>query len=977
MFTHLLVRSAYSLLYGTRRIEDLVAAAAGMGYGAMALTDRDNLYGVHRFLAACRARGIRPLIGAEVAEDGAEKKAPRRAVLLARNRAGFENLSLLLTERKRMEGFDLAARLPWHEEGNFVFTDSPELLEAWAGRVKDLYALLTPSSRGAAGTAVRLGLPAVASGEAVFLESEDEKLHRVLRAVAKKGTVSLLESADSAPSGSLLFPPGRADEVFRDFPDALANNRRIADACRFDAIFQGFVFPKCPDRILQGRPSEEVLRERVYRGAEERYGELGEGVVERIDYELEIIARKGFTDYFLVVSDIVSLTSRTCGRGSGAASVVAYCLGITNVDPIRYNLYFERFLNPRRKDPPDIDIDFAWDERDAVIEEVMRRYGEDRSARIANHNHFRRRGALREVARVYGIPDAETSAFEKRLSRGEAEPDEVWKEIQGLADRMTGLPRNLGVHSGGLVLTPKPIASYVPVETAAMGVPVVTWEKDGVEEAGLVKIDLLGNRSLAVIRDALANLRRNGAAFDESEWSPQDDEAARVLLARGDSMGVFYIESPAMRQLQKKTGRGDFEHIVIHSSIIRPAANKYINEYVRRLRGEPYEPLLPELDRVLAETHGIMVYQEDVSKAAIVVADFTDADADGLRKIMSKKDKEAKLAEYRKMFFDGAAGNEVPQGTAEKIWNMILSFDGYSFCKPHSASYAVVSFQSAYLKAHHPAEFMAAVLSNQGGFYTAGAYVSEAKRMGLAVRRPDVNASSFRWDGRGREIRAGLMAIAGLRRETADLVVSERERGGPYRGLADFAVRVPLRGEDAEALVSAGALDSVADVRNRPEQLMTLLMQGRGPAPGGQGELFAPAEARPRRLKDLREDEKLRKEWRRLGFLADGHPLRFWRERIDSLPHVAARDLAANAGRRIVMIGWLVTVKEIVTIEGKPMEFVSFEDETAIFETVFFPESYKRFAPLLDDRVPFVLRGLADDDLGAVSLHVEELEALD
>lgn len=972
-FVHLQVHSAYSLHYGTRRIEELVEEAAKQGYTALALTDINNLYGVHRFIAACKERGVRPIIGSEIRDGG------NRTVLLCVNREGFSNLCQLITARMRDEGFSLIENLIRYQGGLIALTDSKEIIHVCAGRVKTLHALLTPFSRAAAYLAAKDGIPLAAAGDVTFLDKDDESLHRVLRAIDRNTTLSRLEESDCAPKGAILFPPERALEIFTDFPQALENTMKIAEVCRFDTIFEGFVFPSCRSHMLRypGQSSFERLRELVIEGAEIRYGEVSDAVLDRIEYELGIIQSKNFTDYFLVVADIVKKTSRTCGRGSGAASIVAYCLTITNVDPLAYHLYFERFLNPERMDPPDIDIDFAWDERDAIIDSVMADYGRDFAARVCTHNHFQYRGALREVARVYGIPSGETSAFEKYLKPGDIEKDEVWKDVCEFASRMIGLPNHLGVHSGGVVLTPKPISSYVPIETSAMGVPVATWEKDGIEDAGLVKIDLLGNRSLAVIRDAITNVKENNIPFDPNDWHPQDDEATKALLARGDSMGVFYIESPAMRQLQRKTGRGDFEHIVIHSSIIRPAANRYINEYVERLNGKPWVPLHPNLERILDETYGIMVYQEDVSKAAKALAGFSDAKADGLRKIMSKKDKGTRLDEYRKDFFDGSMRNGVGKDTVESIWNMILSFDGYSFCKPHSASYAMVSFQSAWLKAHLPAEFMAAVISNQGGYYTEGAYISEAKRMGLTILHPDVNESDYRYTGRGKYIRVGLMAIGGLRKETAERIIEERRRRGRFSGIEDFCRRVRLLDEDAEALISVGAFDGISAELNRPEQLMQVLLlvqQQKGSA--DQNQLFDACCSGISRRKELSVYEKRKKEYQRLGFLCDTHPFYFWDEQVKKKNRILAKDIGSHIGKTIQVIGWLVTLKEVITIQGNPMEFVSFEDESAIFETVFFPESYKRFSPLLDERVPFIIKGLVDDDHGAISIHVDNIEKL-
>ena len=336
---------------------------------------------------------------------------------------------------------------------------------------------------------------------------------------------------------------------------------------------------------------------------------------------------------------------------------------------------------------------------------------------------------------------------------------EPWPEILQLAQRLIGIPRHISVHPGGVVITPEPIDSYVPVEIAPKGVPIIQWEKDSTETAGLVKIDLLGNRSLAVIRDAVANVKGNGTAFDESRWEPEDDPATQASIAAGATMGCFYIESPATRLLQQKARRGDYEHVVIHSSIIRPAANKWIHEYLRRLHGGAWQPIHPLLDGVLDDNYGIMVYQEDVAKAAMALAGFDHVEADGLRKVMSKKDRAKRLPDYLRRFIAGARSRGVPTEQIESVWEMILSFDGYSFCKPHSASYARVSFQAAYLKTHFPAEFMAAVISNQGGFYSTSAYVSETRRLGVCVLPPDVNHSEISWKGNSRgERRASLDA---------------------------------------------------------------------------------------------------------------------------------------------------------------------------------------------------------------------------
>ncbi|MDR2019514.1 MAG: DNA polymerase III subunit alpha, partial [Treponema sp.] len=591
-----------------------------------------------------------------------------------------------------------------------------EALEKLAGKVKRLYGAVTPSSFRAINASRKHKLPLAFLDDSLFLEKEDYRIHRALRAIGLNKTVGNLTAGDTAQEGTgLLLPDGELDRSLRSWPDALRGTAEIASECAYHELFDGFIFPGYGTGGTEG--AVEELRRRVYAGAALRYGELGDGEIERIKYELGIIKQKGFSPYFLVMDDIVKLSPRTCGRGSGAASIVSYSLGITNVDPLAYNLYFERFLNPARPDPPDIDVDFAWDERDDLIKAVIEKFGPENCARVANHTFFRPRSALRETAKAYGFGDGEVSRLERKVfDLGEkTDTGGQWGEIFSIAQKIEGLPRGMSMHCGGLVITPDPIRHYAQVEKSADGYPLLAWEKEGTEAAGFVKIDLLGNRSLAVIRDALANLAEQGIALDRETWRPSADKATIAALARGDSMGVFYIESPAMRQLQKKTGAGDFEHIVIHSSIIRPAANSFINEYVRRLKGGAWKPLHPRLAYILDETYGILCYQEDVSKTAVALAGFDEVEADKLRKVIAKKAGGVKLAQYEQRFFEGCKKNKVDGETAKQIWDMMLSFDGYSFCKPHSASYAMVSFQSAYLRVHHPAEFMAAVLSNRGG----------------------------------------------------------------------------------------------------------------------------------------------------------------------------------------------------------------------------------------------------------------------
>jgi DNA polymerase-3 subunit alpha/error-prone DNA polymerase len=506
-----------------------------------------------------------------------------------------------------------------------------------------------------------------------------------------------------------------------------------------------------------------------------------------------------------------------------------------------------------------------------------------------------------------------------------------------------------------------------------------------------VKIDLLGNRSLAVIRDALKSLEEQGIVIDRYTWRPLDDKPTIEALARGDSIGVFYIESPAMRQLQKKTNAGDFEHIVIHSSIIRPAANKFISEYVRRLKGGKWEPLHPRLEKILNETYGILCYQEDVSKTAAALAGFNEADADKLRKVIAKKTGGTKLAVYQNQFYEGCRGNGVTDETIKKIWEMMLSFDGYSFCKPHSASYAMVSFQSAYLRVHHPAEFMAAVLSNQGGYYRPHAYIAEARRMRLFTVGPDVNLSRWCYYGKGRNVVIGLMAVKGLSASGAKMILEEREQGGDFSSLDNFSRRVRLNRDDIIALCPAGVFDSIAGGLPRPLQARRLLANNREQIKNNKDkswELFSlentfdygitnkPVIAPSVKLLP-KTDNDLWEEYRALGFLRNNHPLVLWKDEVLAVKYrVKALRIGEYVERPVKMVGWPVTQKDVWTKDGLTMSFLSLEDETALYETVIFPQIYDRYSKLLFDQRPLLVHGRVTNDEGALSVEISRIEVL-
>ena len=993
----LTTRSNYSLMWGTASIQQLCRHARRLGYDRLALTDTDNLYGLLPFLTACRREGITPTVGAEITDPGRR----RRAVCLVADETGYRHLCQLLTRRHMQSDFDLASGLPPLAAGLVVLTSNPDLLSHWHTAGVQVAASMPrsplPAGHPLRRTATALGCPLVATPGSFFLQPQDHALHRLLRAIDNNTSLERLDPRDMAPVNAWLADPDEYARRFAICPEAVANTFDVTREITFTGPDFGMVMPPWSDR--QGRSPEKALREAAYTGARRRYGrELPEPVVDRLEHELGIIRDMNFCSYFLLVQDIVQHSPRTCGRGSGAASLVAYCLGITNVCPVRHNLYFGRFLNPGRQDPPDIDVDFAWDERDALIQGVLDRFGA-RAAMVSSHILFQPRMAVRETAKVFGLTASEIGRVTKRLpwfwkltsagadllanlkQRPEAKAlafVHPWPQILALAQQLIGTPRYLSVHPGGVVITPDPINNYAPVQRAAKGVPILQWEKDAVEDAGLVKIDLLGNRSLGVIRDAIHNLRANGKTLDESRWEPEDDPDTQGALAQGRTMGCFYIESPATRLLQQKAAVGDFEHLVIHSSIIRPAANDCIQEYLHRLHGGSWSPIHALLEDVLKETFGIMVYQEDVSRAAMALAGFSDAEADGLRKVMSKKDRRRQLEDYRERFVAGARGNGVPDEKIEAVWAMMMSFSGYSFCKPHSASYARVSFQAAYLKVHFPAEFMAAVISNQGGFYSVFAYVSEARRLGVIILPPDVHRSQIRWHGRDSRIRVGLMAVKGLSSRTMDRIITQREKA-PFGSLSDFLARARPADDEARALVHCGALDGLVPGHSRGQLLWQLAcLQNDNQSGPDVPDLFASGQddAPPVRLPPDDEMIRLRREFNVLGFLCGQHPMTLFAAAVHKARSVTAAQLPRYLDRRVRFAGWLITGKVVHTKKGDPMEFLTFEDDTGIVETTFFPKAYDRFCHLLDHGRPFLLAGLVEQNWGATTLTVSRVRPL-
>jgi DNA-directed DNA polymerase III PolC len=814
-------------------------------------------------------------------------------------------------------------------------------------------------NQGEAAEALRRGLPVVGPQVLRFRTPAGLELHRLKRAIHAQGTLVRTESLWDARDGAVPRAVWESRFPMAEPRIARATTELEEGLAAWSMHWGGWVMPE--PREGAGTDLDALLEARVREGLPGRYTKVTVAVEERLRMELDFIRRKRFAGYFLVVHDLIrsAQVSRTCGRGSGAASLVSYALKITNVDPVATNLMFERFLSEARLDPPDLDVDFAWDERDRVIQAVFETHGRDRVAMVSNHVFFQGRSALRAVAMAHGRPESELKQL-ATLVRGwdggleEARNHVAWAPLVAQAQALLGHFHQLSVHPGGTVIAPGPLWEHVPFQPAPAkeNVSVTAWDKEGIEGYGLVKIDLLGNRSLAVVRDALKTL--GPEAPEAFTWTPREDPATQALLARGDSIGVFYVESPATRQLQQRVGRGDFETLVVHSSLIRPAAHRWIDTYVKRIRGEEvHVPSHPILGQLLSESYGVLVYQEDVVRVGMAMAGWSHAEADRLRKVLGKPDCARRLPAFEARFREGCAANAIPAPVVDEVWDMVQTFRGYSFCKPHSASYAQVSFESAWLKAHHPAPFFAAVITNQGGFYPAIAYLGDARRHCLVVRGPDANASAWHYTAEGEQgLRVGLMAVRGARQEELEALLAEREAKGPFASLEDLLERTRLSISTVEALVAGGAFDRWAPDGDRTRLYWARL--------GG-----VPPQVRPRPTDPFQRAEL---ELEVLGLTLELHPATLAR-----VCHGGGPDRAADVAkpdRSLRFWALVVADKPVATEKGEAMQFITFEDETGLCEAVAFPDAYRRRRRpyRVGDVVPVQGRSTRQDGLAVLAV---------
>ncbi len=1061
-YVHLNTHSNFSLLSGTATVEQLAAAAREAGMDALALTDTNGLYAAVPFHQACVAEGVRPIYGAELDVGAAEQEKGRgaggkggggqwegrgekkresgrarreagprrRALLLARDRQGYAEVCRAVTARHLEEDFDLDTCLAGLSPRVVVITADQQLLGALAGARDSsrgrqgpdhVYVELT-SIRDAASRrhcyrlitlAEKLGFPVAAANRVHLLAAEDHFTHRLLSAMRTNTTVGTLPAGAAVDRENHFKTPAQMAALFHDLPQALRNAAEIAWSCRVDLEIGRPKLPRFP--VPEGESSFSWLCKLAFQGLERRYRPITREAYDTLNRELDVICRLELEDYFLVCHDIVRFAREEgmpcLGRGSAANSIVSFCLFITHVDPLRHNLFFERFLNLERESMPDFDIDFGTDDREEVLDYIFRRHGRDRVAMICTYSTMRARSAIREVAAAMGIPTGEIDAVVKKLphfasAEGVAEAADRWPESHGLpldrepfrsilaaAGRVSGFPRHLATHPCGLVVAPGPITDHMPLELGDKGLPITQWSMYPVEDAGLLKIDILGQKGLAVISEtqrAVADERGDGEAGPDEGLHGDDplrclsDPLTREMMREGQSEGCFYIESPGMIQLIRQTRCDDFEVLTAISSIIRPGVSNHggKRQYVRRHLGlEPVSFLHPRLEPVLSDTYGCLIYQEQVIRIASEMAGMSLSEADGLRKCMSKKRNWERMEKYKHRFFRGAAENGVPDDVITEVFRQIESFAGYAFCKAHSASFALESFESMYWKAHHPAHFMAAVLSNQGGYYSSLEYVEEARRLGLQILLPCINQGEVRFSGAGNAVRVGLMMVKGVRADLLESIVEARNEDGPFAAVDELVRRSALRPERAEleALARCGALDGLG--RTRPELLWLVGLLFSGPDKGCPDN-FDQLAARLPSLDDYPRQKKMLLELDLLGITATAHPLELFQERLSRVakqrPVVRSIDLEQMDGKTAYCFGWKVTTKRTRTEKkNEPMAFVTFSDPHGRFEATFFPRVYRRYAAELSRASgPFLVKGRVEDDHGAPNLIAEGVKLL-
>lgn len=1056
-FVHLHTHTHYSLLDGMTKIPDLVAKAKEYGMNALAITDHGNLYGAVEFYKECTKAGIKPILGVEAyiaAGDHTEKNVGANEnnyyhlVLLAKNETGWKNLLQLVTT-SWLEGFYYRPRmskamLRKHSEGLIALSGclSGELAKALLANRLDEAEKVAREYQDIFGAgnyyielqnhphiapvrevlpkqialAKKLGIPMVATGDSHYLNSEDREVHDILLAIQTGKSVNdpkkfVLEDDFSFKSSEVM------EKLFADVPEAIANTTAIAEQCNFKLELGKILLPKfdTPD----GSTSAEYLRKLVKERTPERYPTLNETVEKRIAYELSVIEKMGFPDYFLIVQDFINWAKDRGvvvgpGRGSAAGSIVSYILKITDLDPIHYDLLFERFLNPERIQMPDIDVDITDVRRDEVFGYLTEKYGADRVAHIITFGTMAARAAIRDVGRALDIELAFCDRLAKLIPFGKDlqealdeveelkalyKTDERAKKIIGAAKKLEGVARHASVHACGTVIAAEPLPKRVPLQHAPQDENVVLtqFEMHSIEDLGLLKMDILGLKNLTIIEDTIRLVADIRDERLDTTNLPLDDKQAFELFQRADTVGVFQLESGGMRRYLKELKPTNLEDIIAMVALYRPGPMELIPSYINRKYGKEVVTYLhPKMEPIMAHTFGIGIYQEQMMRIASDMAGFTLAEADTLRKAIGKKIKKL-LDEQEVKLIAGLIKNGIPERTARAIWDLFPPFARYGFNRSHAACYAMIAYRTAYLKAHYPTEFMTALLNSESSdVERIGFLIGEAKKMKVEVLPPDINKSAQKFYPEGSNIRFGLDAIKNVGSNIVAAIIETRERGGPFGSLSDLLTRVQhkdLNKKSLEALTKCGALDSFGLERNsilaNLDEVTKFAQAARKTSPADQGGgLFgasfistaAPKALQLKPAEPATKKEKLAWEKELLGLYVSDHPLAVANTNgaVSALKPTRIKDMLAEKStvKNYRICGMVASVKAIITKTGKPMCFAKVEDQSSSVEVVVFSDTYTKNQTCWKDGAVVVVVGRLNFRNGEVSLVADQVKEI-
>ncbi len=1046
-FVHLHTHSHYSLLEAIPKISELVAAAKADGQKTLALTDNGNLYGAIDFYKECKESGIKPIIGVDffVAPRTRKDKEHRvddhtwRLVLLAKNGAGYRNL-LQLVSRSHLEGFHLRPRIDRelmfeYREGVVAILPSfggehmqllrdnvparaEEILASYAriygddcfvevthhpevdGHEKHMKALVA--------LARKMKLPLVAAHDTYYLTQADA-LAREL--VDKIRTASVLNRDFEQGARDLSFiSRARAQKLFADTPDALENSVRIAESCDLKLKLGTWVFPAFP--IPLGSTADAELRALAEKGFAERGVPETKENKERVEYELSIIGSKGYSPYFLVVADLLRHAREekilTNTRGSAAGSLVSFLSGITTVNPIEYQLPFERFLNPERPSPPDIDMDLADDKRDQLIEYVRQKYGKDRVAQIGTFGTMMARAAVRDVARAMGhsynlgdtiaklipfgkqgFPVTIAGALEDTPELAQVyKADADAREILDLAQKIEGNARHVGVHAAGVVIAPSPVTDYSPIQLDPKGNHIITqYDMYAIEEAGLLKFDFLGLTNLSVLADSVARVEKRLGVSVNLDKLPLDDLKTFEMLSRGETLGVFQLAGSGMTAYLvdlKPTSIHDINAMV---ALYRPGPMNFIPAYIGRKKNSALVKYLdPRMEPILKNSYGVITYQDDVLEIAIKIAGYSWLEADKFRRAMGKKIPK-EMADQKEKFTNGCVANGMKKEAVQKLWEQIETFAAYGFNKAHAASYGNLAYKTAYMKANFPVDYMAAVLTaDAGDVERIAEVVAECSRMGIQILPPSVESSQGNFTVvDDSSIRFGLYSIKNFGTGVGDSIIAAREKTGPYGDIADFLSRMPdknLNKKSLESLIKSGAVDELGERGNLLAHIETLLEYHREhfKTSADQSSLFGAATTRAAiRLSPTAPatlDQRLTWEKELLGLYVSGHPLDKHKSKFNDPKKTIKHAKEYLLGAETVIAGFVESVRVNLTKKGERMAFLKLADFSGSIELIAFPRTYKEFAALLVPNACIAVRGRISQRNGEASFVVEKAKAL-